>query len=87
MLFLNCDKKSTYAGSLASTDVVAEARDVARITHEDCSGDLLLSSSGDGDSSAGEAFVGVSAPTISIVEDLATLSLSVSLATSSYIED
>lgn len=43
---------STHPGSLAGTNIVGQAWNVARVTHEDCSSNLCLGSGRDGDSGA-----------------------------------
>jgi hypothetical protein len=59
---------------LAGSDIVGQARDVTRVTHEDGRGDLGLSSCGDGNGSVAETFVGIASSAVSIVKDLTTLS-------------
>ena len=66
-------KNATYARSLASADVVGEARNMARITHKDGSSNLLLRGGRDGNSSVSVALIGIATSAVSIVEDLTTL--------------
>ena len=74
--------RTTYAGSIASSDVVGKARNVAGITHEDGGGDLGLSGRRDGDSGAAQTLIGISATAVGIVEDLATLTYGINSHTS-----
>jgi hypothetical protein len=64
---------ATHAGRLARADVVREALDVARITHENRSGHLFLGCSGERDGGARDAVVRVAAAAVRVVEDLAAL--------------
>jgi hypothetical protein len=58
---------------LTWSNVVREARNVARVTHEDRSCNLRLSSRGDRNGGVRDPFVGVPSTTVSIVKDLTTL--------------
>ena len=64
---------STYSISLASTEIVRQAGDVAWVSHEDRSLDGVDSRSLDGNGSVVVTLIGVSAAAKGIVKDLATL--------------
>lgn len=66
-------ESKTYAGCLARADVEGEAGNVTRVTHEDGSSDLLLSSRRNRNGSAGETLIRVASTAVSVVHDLATL--------------
>lgn len=68
-----CREDGTYAGGLASADVVRQTWDVARVAHEDGSLDLLLRGRGDRNDGAREALVGVTTTAVCVIEDLTAL--------------
>lgn len=59
----------------ACADLIRGASNETRVAHEDSGLDLFLRCGADGDSRVGIALVCVAAPTVGIIEDLATLSL------------
>lgn len=69
----------TYSAGGTGADVVAEAGNVAWVSHEDGGLDLRNGCCCEWDSSAGDALVGVSTAAESVVEDLTTLHNIVSL--------
>lgn len=66
-------RRRAYTRSLAGADVEAQSRDVARVTHEDSSSDLRLSSSRDRNRGARQTLVGITTTTVRVVHDLASL--------------
>jgi uncharacterized Ntn-hydrolase superfamily protein len=70
------NNKQTYSRVLGSTHRVGTTRDVSRVTHEDDCLDLVSNSAGDRCSSAGNALVGITTSTESVIADLSSLRVS-----------
>jgi len=63
----------THSLRRACADVVAQTRPVARVTHEDRDGNLLLRCRRNRDARVGNALVRVATAAVCIVKDLASL--------------
>lgn len=67
------DEHGTNTTRLTCPNVVRQARDVTRVTHEDCCSDFSLSSCGNGNGCVEDAFVSIASATVCIIKDLTTL--------------
>lgn len=70
------NSKQTYSRVLCGADGVRTSGDVSGVTHEDDGLDLASNSTGDGCSSAGDALVGITTSTKSVIADLSSLRVS-----------
>lgn len=66
--------ETTYSRGLARANIIRQSWNMARVTHENSSNDLVESGGLDGGSCACETFVCISSATEGIVKDLGSLS-------------